>query len=145
MLPEQSWPLAREVSEQQPAVGVRCGQGVLARRCGLVLGRPRVRSPAEKRPGREAKGSAAGGAVLPQRDGGWVGGWVMPGSQAGRGRLQRMLQQGRAEKRSCRPLARVLAKVVFTKTRVEEHLPGHLDPAGQACGSCEKPGCGALV
>lgn len=59
MLVEQSWPLARQVSEHQPAVGVRCG---------LVLGRPRVRSPAEKRPGREGKGSAAGGAVLPQRD-----------------------------------------------------------------------------
>ncbi|XP_052653937.1 LOW QUALITY PROTEIN: uncharacterized protein LOC128146546 [Harpia harpyja] len=52
------------------------GQGRLgARACsggaGAVLGRPRVRSPAEKR---EGKGSAAGGAVLPQRDALRVGG-----------------------------------------------------------------------
>lgn len=52
----------------------------------------------------------------------------MPGSRARQRQLQQMLQQGKVEKHSCRPSARVLAEVVFAKTRVEEHLPGHPGP-----------------
>lgn len=113
MVLEPPWPLARESRSTGLQWWCWCSAGPAmgAEPCGEVGG--------------EGKRSWRSCAAA---EGCSKGGWVMPGSRARQRQLQRMLQQGKVEKCSCRPSARVLAEVVFAKTRVEEHLPGHPGP-----------------